>query len=378
MNIAVAGLGVAGGAVATALARAGHRVTVFEQAGQPGPVGAGFLLQPSGRAALDRLGLLAAVTASSHPIRKFIACKRPGRVLTELGMDARGVARGVLFSALRDAAVSAGAVVVPGVRVEDFFETEDAVTPRDAAGRSLGRFDLLLGADGARSAIRAKLNPGYGIALSSYGALWAIGDGDGLCREELRQEARGTRILSGLLPVGSRTQTFFWGLRGNEYEPLKSAGFAAFRDRVGAVFPEAVPVLENIGGFDAMTFSRYGFATARRLHTRRTVLLGDAAHAMSPHLGQGANLALLDALALGDALGANPDPAAAFSAYARARRRQNLFYAGLSRRLSPFFQSDFAPLGLVRDVALPMMGAVPPLRGMMERTLSGARDGWLG
>lgn len=377
MNIAVVGLGVAGGAVATALARAGHRVTVFEQAERPGPMGAGFLLQPSGDAALGRLGLREAVRASSYPINKFIAHKGPGRLLTELSMDARGVSRGVLFDALRSAAESTGANLAPGVRVTDFAESDDGVTPY-ADGKSLGRFDLLIAADGARSALRLKLNPDGVFTPSSYGALWATGHSEALCPEALCQQARGTHILSGLLPVGPHTQTFFWGVRENDFAALKAGGFAAFVARVGEVFPEAAAVLSGLDGFDALTFARYGFATASRLHARRVVLIGDAAHAMSPHLGQGANLALLDALALADALATAQEPSRAFPAYVRARRRQNGFYAGLSRRLSPFFQSDFGLLGSCRDVALPMMGAVPPLRRVMEHTLAGRRGGWLG
>jgi len=58
MRIAIAGFGIGGGALAVALARDGHEVAVFEQAASPGPVGAGFLLQPSGQDALASLGLL--------------------------------------------------------------------------------------------------------------------------------------------------------------------------------------------------------------------------------------------------------------------------------------------------------------------------------
>jgi 2-polyprenyl-6-methoxyphenol hydroxylase-like FAD-dependent oxidoreductase len=376
MNVAVVGLGVAGGAVSLALARSGHRVTVFERAANPGPVGTGFLLQPSGRAALVKLGLEAEVVAKAYPIRRFVANKAQDSRLTELRMRAHGVARGVLFSALLGACRREGVTMQPGVIVADFSESDDAVTPRDGAGKRLGDFDLLVVADGARSALRAKLNPGYAMKVSPYGALWAMGRAGETCAEELRQETRGTRVLAGLLPVGERMQTFFWGLRATEFESLRKAGFPAFVKRVGAVFPEAVPVLHDIGGFNAMVFARYGYARAPRVFSNRTVLIGDAAHAMSPHLGQGANLALLDAVALADALGSHANQQDAFRAYARERDGQNAHYAGLSRLLGPFFQSDFDGLATLRDIALPIMGAVPPVRAMMESALAGERRGW--
>src|SRR4029077_14505030 len=83
------------------------------------------------------------------------------------------------------------------------------------------------------------------------------------------------------------------------------------------------------------------------------VLLGDCAHATSPQLGQGCNLALCDAAALADALaetsGAPTDVAAALDAYTHARRAHLDFYQLATRALTPVFQSDYTPLGFARD-----------------------------
>jgi 2-polyprenyl-6-methoxyphenol hydroxylase-like FAD-dependent oxidoreductase len=101
------------------------------------------------------------------------------------------------------------------------------------------------------------------------------------------------------------------------------------------------------------------------------VAIGDAAHATTPHLGQGANLALLDAEALAEALDLDAPLDVRLAAYARQRTWQNRRYSLLSRGLSPFFQSDQTWLGMPRDLALPLMTAVPPVRALMERVLAG-------
>ncbi|MBI3760403.1 MAG: FAD-dependent monooxygenase, partial [Chloroflexi bacterium] len=79
--VGIVGFGIAGGALAVLLARAGHGVTVIEQAPQVGPVGAGILLQPSGQLVMQRLGLLDAIVAKSEPIHSLHAFTARGGTL---------------------------------------------------------------------------------------------------------------------------------------------------------------------------------------------------------------------------------------------------------------------------------------------------------
>ena len=92
---------------------------------------------------------------------------------------------------------------------------------------------------------------------------------------------------------------------------------------------------------------------------------------MSPHLGQGVNLALIDAWELAAALATSPSVEHALLAYANRRRSHLRYYALVTYALSPFFQSRGVALGLLRDVALPTLTRVPPLRRHMAATAAG-------
>jgi 2-polyprenyl-6-methoxyphenol hydroxylase-like FAD-dependent oxidoreductase len=109
-HVGITGFGIAGGALAILLARAGHKVTLIERALQVGPVGAGFLLQPSGQRVLKRIGLLENIAAQSEPLHGLHAFKASGGTLVHLrykgagpNLHAYGVHRGLLFETLHQA-----------------------------------------------------------------------------------------------------------------------------------------------------------------------------------------------------------------------------------------------------------------------------------
>lgn len=151
--------------------------------------------------------------------------------------------------------------------------------------------------------------------------------------------------MAGMLPVGTRPDdpvprmSFFWSLpvaaldAGADMASSWHAGLAA-------VWPEAADWLASTDVPRALAPARYRDTAHRRWHRGRAVLLGDAAHAMSPQLGQGVNMALLDALVLRDALRL-PVPTAEALARYQAKRRDHIgIYHFWSRWLTPLFQSE--------------------------------------
>ncbi len=376
-NIAVVGCGVAGATVATLLARQGHRVTLFEQSERVGPAGAGILLQPSGQAVLREMGLLNEVVAGAERIEEIHATTHRGNELVRLryadlyaGCVSYGLHRGDLFTVLHRAMLSASVTLRLMQPVVSFRQDADQVTPLDDGERSLGAFDLMIAADGARSRLRQSANIRQWSMPYGHGAIWVVGRNDGV-RGQLRQVTRGTRQICGLLPMGGGRCSLFWGLHQRDRDALWSRGSDAWRDEVLSLQPEAKPMFDDVRHFDQVKFVRYQHTWMSRWRTGRVVFIGDAAHAMSPHLGQGVNLALSDARELCISIAGTASLDTALACYEQRRRRVLREYGAVTFAIAPFFQSSLPILGWGRDIALPTFPKLRPLRTLMLRTLSG-------
>ncbi len=124
---------------------------------------------------------------------------------------------------------------------------------------------------------------------------------------------------------------------------------------------------------DDLSFAHYSDITMKQV-SAALLVIGDAAHGTSPQLGQGANLALLDAVALTCALREEASVRQALAAYERSRKAHVRFYQTASRWLTPFFQSDSRTAGWLRDWTFAAMGKTPFLKGQMLQTLIGVKS----
>ena len=399
LDIGIAGCGTAGAAAAIFLSRAGHTVTVYEEAPNPGPVGAGIVLQPGGLQVLARLGLADQLVKAGSVLHQLHARKASGRTLINLRyallsdrLYGLGMHRGTLFEALYHTAQEAGAPVRCGTQIVGITNDEAPGTRCFIAADEtrLGPHDLLIVADGAKSALRPAVNIRHRVRPYTWGALWFIGeDTDRQAGDRLYQIVRGTSVMLGLLPTGHGPKskpddpllaTLYWSIRSDRIGAWREAGLEPWKEQVRALMPETSRVLEQIGDPEQVLFATYHDVRMSRWQTDDVVFLGDAAHAMSPQLGQGCNLALIDAAQLADSLAALPGKAnlpRALRAWGAARRPQLGYYQWATRWLTPFFQSDFTPWGWMRDVLFPVMNMIPPLRGQMVRSMTGVKRGIL-
>ncbi|WP_295573192.1 NAD(P)/FAD-dependent oxidoreductase [uncultured Stenotrophomonas sp.] len=390
LRIAVIGYGTAGQASAILFTRDGHAVEIFERVPTPGPVGAGFLLQPTGLQVLWQMGLLDAVRAHAAPVHRLYGdtpCERAVMDMRYAGLDARlhglGMQRGALFSLLDQARAGAGQLHA-GTTIIEVDSVQGRL--RDSEGRMHGPFDLVVVADGAASTLRGTIRQGAGLdRVYPWGALWCLLPAEDWPHlQELRQRYVAARKMIGLLPVGTRPGddtprlSFFWSLPRADFERWQADGLAPWLDELHALWPQASARFAHLHDAGQLARAVYRDAVMTRWHQGRMVLAGDAAHAMSPQLGQGVNMALLDAVALRDAVRTHGAGADALQAYQARRRAHVAVYQRWSRWLTPLFQSDRDALAKARDVLLGPMGRLPGGRGHMLRVLSGTQHGWFG
>ncbi|TBV05396.1 FAD-dependent oxidoreductase [Phytopseudomonas dryadis] len=402
--IAIVGAGTAGLAAATLLARQGWRVELLERVPQLQPVGAGILLQPSGLAVLRDLELLEECTGLGAPVSRLFGTSACGeRVILDTryqhwqpGCHGLGIHRGVLMSALLAAATGAGVLLRTGVAVRRFEQSPQGVSlfADDGQGGEApcGDYAALILADGTRSRLRAQMQVRQWVKPYPWGALWSIvPTPEGGDSSDLRQWYRGCSQMFGIMPTGRTQQarqtllsSLFWSLPTAAYPAWREAGLPAWKASVERLAGrQAEAFLAPIEAPEQLALATYADVRMQHWHDGRVLAIGDCAHAMSPQLGQGANMALVDAVALAAALrpaaasAASPDWAAVFTEYADARRRHLRYYRQASRLLTPLFQSDSATLAVLRDSALFLARHLPMGRQHAVTTLVGARTGWL-
>ncbi|HVR91391.1 MAG TPA: NAD(P)/FAD-dependent oxidoreductase [Novosphingobium sp.] len=381
-EIAIAGCGPAGMAAALLLHRGGHRVTLFERFEQPQPLGSGLMLQPTGLAVLERLGLARLVVGQGARIAQLFGRCASGRIV----LDARyrdlgirdafglGIHRACLFTALYDAIVSEGIPVRSGCEVTGSYLQGSArfLTMRDAG--DAGPFDLVVDALG----LRTSLAPPTGRWLE-FGALWTSVTlpGQPFAPDWLEQRYRGAREMVGVLPTGTPTggagpqAALFWSLRHDQLSAWRSEGLAKWKEQVLALWPDCAALLDQIADPEQLTFARYSHRTLRRPVGTRIIHIGDSWHSASPQLGQGANMALLDAWALAEGLRLMDDLQDGLALAAALRSAHVKLYQYVTALFTPLYQSEHWFPPLIRDRLLAPLSRVWPASAIQAALVGG-------
>ena len=376
-TIAVAGAGIGGLAFGALAARSGDRVVIFDQFEAPRPVGSGLVIQPVGQSVLDAVGAGAAARAMGQSITRMVGHEaRNGRRVLDVSYDLRGtgrfglgIHRAALFDCLLNAARKAGAEIHAGHRIKarDGQRLVFDAQPPD------GPFDLIVDAAGAAS----PLSPLHARPLN-YGAIWGTvpWPETNLPDDKLTQRYRAASTMIGALPIGRLPgntvplAAIFWSLPAAFHPAWRHTALETWKSKVAAVWPEFAPFLHTITDHDHMTMARYSHGTLRRPASDGIAHIGDAAHHASPQLGQGANMALLDAYALWSAL-ARHSLDDALNAYVKGRRWHVAAYQGLSAVFTPLYQSDSRALPWLRDRVLMPVSRIPPAPRILSRIVCG-------
>ncbi len=393
-KIAIVGCGTAGASSALFLKRLGHDVVIFEKIKEPKPVGAGILMQPSGLEVLFELGLLPSILELGARVDRLFGETEKGRPILDIGYadidpDAYGVGihRGALFMELFQAALNEKIPVECGVDIQTLEERRDSVVLKDEKGKTKGMFDFVIIANGARSTLRDQLQIKSQIIPYPWGAIWHIADapksGPLFTKQKvLSQVYQNTKKMIGHLPTGfvnhdvkTNLTSLFWSIEMQSVDAWRERGLNAWRDEVLTLSPDTEPLLAKVSSLEELQVAAYHDVRMNTWNTDRVVLLGDAAHAMSPQLGQGANLALVDAMALNAAIQTQGHISDKLNRYSEGRRSHLGYYQFTSRWLTPIFQSRWTMLSWPRDTIFEPISRLSFVRRQMVESLLGVKTG---
>jgi 2-polyprenyl-6-methoxyphenol hydroxylase-like FAD-dependent oxidoreductase len=356
--ILIAGGGIGGLTLAALLQRRDRDCRVLERAPRFAPLGAGIVLQPNAARALRIGGIEEAILSRGSAMQRMRIRDHRGRILSSVEAAAFsanfsagvvGFHRATLHSALLDliepAKVRLGAAVRACGATSDgaFVELESGERLEGAA---------LVGADGLRSVVRRQIvkdgEPGYSgytswRGVTDRGSLWPTGE---------MSESWGKGARFGLVSIDA--DRLYWFATANSPAGGKDAERAGLMDRFGGwhdpiravieATPEAAILRTDISDRDPID----------RWSEGRMTLLGDAAHPMTPNLGQGGGQAIEDAVVLDLCLSATDDCAAAFQDYEQRRRARAARVVREARRFGRMGQMESRAGRALRDLALRM------------------------
>lgn len=356
----IVGAGIGGLAAGIALRQAGWDIRIFERAASPRELGFALLLAPNAMAALGELGVAETVLERGFAPVRGEGRRMDGAVLKRAMAPPPEALGGPIVVALRPAvhgalleAVGAEALTLDH-EITGFRADGERVVLQTADG-DVAEGDLLVGADGAGSLIRRVLHPSeppprssgiVAVRGATNGAVDHLGDlsaiyylGRGVEAFLVRASETGIywalSVAEELAPSGTRDAEAIVAHMAPRFEATFNAVTSAATDiRCDELFDR-----------DALPFWSRGPVT----------LLGDAAHPLLPHTGQGAAQAITDAVALGKALASEASVSEALAAYEGERRPKTARLLGQGRRTARMMRTTNPVACSLRELAVRML-----------------------
>ena len=329
LNIAVIGAGYAGATSALALSRLGAKVTVYEQAQGVREVGAGIGLRPSTMDQFRKLGIFDAINAVTSPSDYFEILSAQGqRIAMEewpekkaFGVSTHFVHRGDFIDALLS--VLPSGMVKLNHRLSQIIDKGSTATAVFENGAKV-EADLIVGADGIRSQVRRQLfsdKPPVFAGEHAYRVVIPAAHTHGLVSDgNLRMYmGHGTKIY--VLPLLHRDEVSYdVTCLAADPTPAPASSKEQLLKVVVGFDPRLVAITEGLDMAQVNLRAVYDIDPVESWHSDSVVLVGDAAHAMCHHQGQGANSAVLDAGALADMLNVANSVPEALAQYQATRK----------------------------------------------------------
>jgi len=340
-RLVIVGGGIGGMATGLALTRAGIPFVLYEQAPAYAEVGAGISLWPNATRVLKAFGVLDRLVSLGEPIAQFNLMQPGGKLIAEMSMDgfdtpALCVHRADLHRCLRDP--------LPADRLEgnqrllSYSQGPEGIAAHFASGLEIAAPGLI-GADGINSVVRAQLHGEAAPIYRGY-CIWR-----GIAEVPLKtlrghiSETWGRGSRFGILPMGQGRVCWYATRNG---PPLQADGPNGRKDEIYQLFKGwHSPIPELVAATDQAMILKTDARDRRPLSNwgkESVTLVGDAAHPITPNVGQGACLAIEDAACLAKCLMAAPNVAGAFRAYETMRKRRTAFVGRQARRIGAIGQ----------------------------------------
>ncbi|MER6734214.1 FAD-dependent monooxygenase [Streptomyces puniciscabiei] len=355
----VVGGGIGGLAAAIGLRRIGWDVRVVERAGTLDDAGAGISLHANGLRALDALGVGAAVRAAARPqytggtrtpAGRWLARMDGAALERALGTPIVGIRRAVLHRLLREALPADSLLIGLTVPALDLSAPDRVGVP---AGAGMLDADLVVAADGVGSRLRGMLFPDHpGPVYAGSTVLRAVTSAPPALRTDFELTWGEGAEFGHIAFSDGRAEwhavlTAPPGVRHTDPLGMLRRRFAGWHDPIPALLDATRP--EAVLHHDIHEL----VTPLRSFVAGRVALLGDAAHAMTPNLGQGACQALEDAVTLAAALAAQPSVTSALARYDAERRPRAQAVARAARQAGRMGQRLSRPAAVaLRDTAL--------------------------
>ncbi|CAF1396632.1 unnamed protein product [Rotaria sp. Silwood1] len=376
MKINIIGSGFAGLSAALFLSRHPlNCITLYDKFTNVQTVGAGILMQPSAMVILKKLDIYEPLVRNGEKIYNLRGTNHHGRevFLTSyddyaIGCFGIGIHRSLLFKSLYNKCK---------VKSNIKFELGQEITSlADLKATS----DLLIVANGSHSCLREQVPIKQSYQLYPYGCLWTTVEDDQITPNQLCQYMRYSQEMFGILPSGinennKRIVSVFWSL------PIKLKNIYCIHKVLEGM--KFYLIHDNNYIIEKLSQANYSFAVyadvfMKQYDYENIIFIGDAAHGMSPQLGQGANMAFLDSYYLNKVLIENSNNITlALKNYTTLRRQHLKFYSQASQFLTPLYQSDQMLYGRFRDVLFTISKQMKFSRKISSQILCGKRTSWI-
>jgi 2-polyprenyl-6-methoxyphenol hydroxylase-like FAD-dependent oxidoreductase len=356
LNILIVGAGLAGLALARALELRGLSFDIVERACEPSPLGAGIYLPGNATRALSDLGLLEAVSAVGHPIHRQRIFGASGRLLHDMDVEAFWDGVGPCLALSRHALHGE---LLKSIETPIYYGTPFALTDRSAGKcyatvRGVSKqYDLVIGADGLHSGVRRALftkDDPHELGQSC----WRFVTDNNIALKEWTVTLGRSRALLAV-PLENDRLYVYADMDMRVCAPTRATPMDTLTQLFGNLGGPVAPFLSSIGANVPIHEAPLAMIPARTWNAAGTALIGDAAHATSPSMAQGAAMAFEDAVLLARCLQRYSDVSSALEDFwhqrlPRIRWVQNQSRARDRLRRAPGFLRDF----LLKAAATPL------------------------